>query len=156
VGHAGDVADVLHVVSDVLGGAWRWWVAAHELGEHRCHGGVVAHVDPAAARDAQRRQVPVRDALVDEHPGEGHHAHPAVAGEPAQDLIGHVAGDVADRAGRAVAEDHRRGADVQRLMHHRGPVRIDATLLAALTERAERDHVSRSEAIRATIRSCVA
>ena len=36
------------------------------------------------------------------------------------------------------------------------PVRIDATLLAALTERAERDHVSRSEAIRAAIRSYVA
>jgi metal-responsive CopG/Arc/MetJ family transcriptional regulator len=35
-------------------------------------------------------------------------------------------------------------------------VRIDATLLAALTERAERDHVSRSEAIRAAIRSYVA
>ena len=36
------------------------------------------------------------------------------------------------------------------------PVRIDATLLAALTERAEHDHVSRSEAIRAAIRSYVA
>ena len=36
------------------------------------------------------------------------------------------------------------------------PVRIDATLLAELTERAERDHVSRSEAIRAAIRSYVA
>jgi hypothetical protein len=36
------------------------------------------------------------------------------------------------------------------------PVRIDATLLAALAERAERDHVSRSEAIRAAIRAYVA
>ncbi len=35
-------------------------------------------------------------------------------------------------------------------------MRIDATLLAAQTERAERDHVSRSEAIRAAIRSSVA
>jgi predicted HicB family RNase H-like nuclease len=35
------------------------------------------------------------------------------------------------------------------------PVRIDATLLAALTDRAERDHVSRSEVIRAAIRSYV-
>ena len=34
--------------------------------------------------------------------------------------------------------------------------RIDGILLAALTERAERDHVSRSEAIRAAIRSYVA
>ncbi|MEP7036577.1 MAG: ribbon-helix-helix domain-containing protein [Actinomycetota bacterium] len=32
-------------------------------------------------------------------------------------------------------------------------VRIDKTLLAALTERAERDHLSRSEAIRAAIRA---
>jgi len=36
------------------------------------------------------------------------------------------------------------------------PVRIDIALLAALTERAERDHVSRSEVIRAAIRSYVA
>lgn len=36
------------------------------------------------------------------------------------------------------------------------PVRIDAALLAALTERAERDHISRSEAIRSAIRSYVA
>ncbi|HEY8717259.1 ribbon-helix-helix protein, CopG family [Pengzhenrongella sp.] len=33
------------------------------------------------------------------------------------------------------------------------PVRIDANLLAALTARAEREHVSRSEAIRAAIRA---
>lgn len=36
------------------------------------------------------------------------------------------------------------------------PVRIDSTLLAALTQRAERDHVSGSEAIRAAIRYHVA
>ncbi|MGV1003227.1 MAG: ribbon-helix-helix domain-containing protein [Candidatus Nanopelagicales bacterium] len=36
------------------------------------------------------------------------------------------------------------------------PVRIDGTLMAALTERADRDQVSRSEAIRAAIRSYVA
>lgn len=36
------------------------------------------------------------------------------------------------------------------------PVRIDDTLLGALVERAERDHVSRSEAIRAAIRAYVA
>ena len=35
------------------------------------------------------------------------------------------------------------------------PVRLDATLLAALVERAERDHVSRSETIRAAIRAYV-
>lgn len=65
------------------------------------------------------------------------------------------------------AEEAERGYDVEQL-RKRGrkpigdgpaqvvPVRIDATLLAALTERAERDHVSRSEAIRAAIRSYVA
>lgn len=33
------------------------------------------------------------------------------------------------------------------------PVRMDATLLAALAERAEREHLSRSEAIRAAVRA---
>lgn len=36
------------------------------------------------------------------------------------------------------------------------PVRIDETLLTALNERAEQDHVSRSELIRAAIRAYVA
>ena len=36
------------------------------------------------------------------------------------------------------------------------PVRIDDDLLAALTERADHDHVTRSEAIRAAIRADVA
>lgn len=65
------------------------------------------------------------------------------------------------------ADEAERGYDVKQL-RRRGrqpmgegparvvPVRIDDTLLAALTERAERDHVSRSEAIRAAIRSYVA
>ena len=65
------------------------------------------------------------------------------------------------------ADEAERGYDVEQL-RRRGrkpigdgpgqvvPVRIDATLLAALSERAERDHVSRSEAIRAAIRSYVA
>jgi hypothetical protein len=65
------------------------------------------------------------------------------------------------------ADEAERGYDVEQL-RKRGrkpigdgpaqvvPVRIDATLLAALSERAERDHVSRSEAIRAAIRSYVA
>ena len=35
------------------------------------------------------------------------------------------------------------------------PVRIDPTLLDALNERAEREHVSRSEVIRAAIRAWV-
>ena len=65
------------------------------------------------------------------------------------------------------ADEAERGYDVDRLRkrgrkpngHGPGqvvPVRIDATLLAALAERAERDHVSRPEAIRAAIRAYVA
>ena len=65
------------------------------------------------------------------------------------------------------SDEAERGYDVEQL-RRRGrrpvgdgpgqvvPVRIDAKLLAALTDRAERDHVSRSEAIRAAIRSYVA
>lgn len=65
------------------------------------------------------------------------------------------------------ADEAEQGYDVERL-RKRGrrpagdgpgqvvPVRIDETLLAALSERADRDHVSRSEAIRAAIRAYVA
>ena len=64
------------------------------------------------------------------------------------------------------AEEAERGYDLKRL-RKRGrkplgdgpgqvvPVRIDETLLAALTERAEHDHVSRSELIRAAIREYI-
>ena len=67
----------------------------------------------------------------------------------------------------AWADEAERGYDVAQL-RKRGrrpagdgpgqvvPVRLDATLLAALAERAERDHVSRSETIRAAIRAYVA
>lgn len=66
----------------------------------------------------------------------------------------------------AWADEAERGYDVDQL-RKRGrrpvgdgpgqvvPVRIDETLLSALTERAEKDHVSRSEAIRAAIRAYV-
>lgn len=65
------------------------------------------------------------------------------------------------------ADEAERGYDVNRL-RKRGrkpigdgpaqvvPVRIDETLLPALTERADHDQVSRSEAIRAAIRAYVA
>jgi hypothetical protein len=65
------------------------------------------------------------------------------------------------------ADEAERGYDVDRL-RKRGrkpigdgpgqvvPVRIDESLLAALAERADREHVSRSEAIRAAIRAYVA
>lgn len=64
------------------------------------------------------------------------------------------------------ADEAERGYDLGRL-RKRGrrplgdgpaqvvPVRIDDALLAAVVERAERDHVSRSEAIRAAIRAYV-
>lgn len=67
----------------------------------------------------------------------------------------------------AWADEAERGYDVEQL-RKRGrkpagdgpgqvvPVRIDATLLAAITERAEHDHVSRSELIRAALRAYVA
>lgn len=65
------------------------------------------------------------------------------------------------------ADEAEEGYDVDRL-RKRGrksigdgpgqvvPVRMDETLLAALNEKAEHDHVSRSELIRAAIRACVA
>ena len=65
------------------------------------------------------------------------------------------------------ADEAERGYEVDRL-RKRGrkplgdgpaqvvPVRLDDALLAAVAERAERDHVSRSEAIRAAIRAYVA
>jgi hypothetical protein len=65
------------------------------------------------------------------------------------------------------ADEAERGYDIERL-RRRGrkplgdgpaqvvPVRIDQALLTALAERAERDQVSRSEAIRAAIRAYVA
>lgn len=65
------------------------------------------------------------------------------------------------------ADEAERGYDVEQL-RKRGrkpagdgpgqvvPVRIDETLLTALADRAEHDHVSRSEAIRAAIRAYVA
>ena len=65
------------------------------------------------------------------------------------------------------ADEAERGYEVEQL-HRRGrkpigdgpaqvvPVRLDDTMLAAVDERAERDHVTRSEAIRAAIRAYVA
>ena len=75
--------------------------------------------------------------------------------------------DVSEQDITAWADEAERGYDVEQL-RRRGrkpigdgpaqvvPVRIDGDLLAALTQRAERDHVSRSEAIRAAIRDYVA
>ncbi|MDQ6525183.1 ribbon-helix-helix domain-containing protein [Nocardioides sp. LHD-245] len=74
---------------------------------------------------------------------------------------------VTDQDVQEWADEAERGYDVDRL-RKRGrrpvgdgpgqvvPVRIDETLLSALSERAEKDHVSRSEAIRAAIRAYVA
>lgn len=64
------------------------------------------------------------------------------------------------------ADEAERGSDVERLKRGRKPlgdgpaqvvpVRLDEALLAAVVERAERDAVTRSEAIRAAIRAYVA
>lgn len=74
---------------------------------------------------------------------------------------------VTEQAIQEWADEAERGYDVEKL-RKRGrkpvgdgpgqvvPVRIDETLLAALANRAEHDHVSRSEAIRAAIRAYVA
>ena len=65
------------------------------------------------------------------------------------------------------ADEAERGSDVEQL-GKRGrkpmgdgparvvPVRVDDTLLSALDQRAEHDHLSRSELIRAAIRAYVA
>lgn len=65
------------------------------------------------------------------------------------------------------ADEAERGYDVEKL-RKRGrkpmgdgparvvPVRVDDTLLSALDQRAEHDHMSRSEVIRAAIRAYVA
>lgn len=74
---------------------------------------------------------------------------------------------VTDEMIREWADEAERGYDVSQL-RKRGrkpmgdgparvvPVRVDDTLLSALDQRAEHDHVSRSELIRAAIRAYVA
>ena len=67
--------------------------------------------------------------------------------------------DWADEAERGYDVDQLRKRGRKPLGHGPAqvvPVRIDEALLAAVVERAERDHVSRSEAIRAAIRAYVA
>lgn len=68
---------------------------------------------------------------------------------------------------QAWADEAERGYDVEQL-RRRGrkpvgdgpakvvPVRLDDTMLAAVDERAAREHITRSEAIRAAIRAYVA
>ncbi|KGN29415.1 CopG family transcripitonal regulator [Knoellia sinensis KCTC 19936] len=74
---------------------------------------------------------------------------------------------VTDETIQEWADEAERGYDVSQL-RKRGrkpmgdgparvvPVRVDDTLLSALDQRAEHDHVSRSELIRAAIRAYVA
>lgn len=74
---------------------------------------------------------------------------------------------VTDEMIKEWADEAERGYDVSQL-RKRGrkpmrdgparvvPVRVDDTLLSALDQRAEHDHVSRSELIRAAIRAYVA
>lgn len=75
--------------------------------------------------------VPVTDALIDSWSKE------AEAGYPVERLRKRGRKPVGDGPAEVV------------------PVRMDKSLLDALTARAERDHVSRSEAIRAAVRDWV-
>jgi uncharacterized protein (DUF4415 family) len=75
--------------------------------------------------------VPVTDALIDSWSEE------AEAGYPVERLRKRGRKPVGDGPAEVV------------------PVRMDKSLLDALTARAERDHVSRSEAIRAAVRDWV-
>lgn len=67
--------------------------------------------------------------------------------------------DWADEAERGYDVEHLRKRGRKPLGDGPGqvvPVRIDETLLAALSKRAESEHLSRSEVIRAAIRAYVA
>jgi hypothetical protein len=75
--------------------------------------------------------VPVTDVLIDSWSEE------AEAGYPVERLLKRGRKPVGDGPAEVV------------------PVRMDKSLLDALTARAERDHVSRSEAIRAAVRDWV-
>ena len=55
--------------------------------------------------------------LRDEARHERHHHHAAGPAHLLEDVVGHVAGDVGDRAGRGVGEHHRRIAHLDRLPH---------------------------------------
>ena len=68
-------------------------------------------------RAASTSSRPDRTLRADEVRHEGDHADPAVVGQPGQYVVGNVARMVADGAGRGVAEDHRSGADVERVSH---------------------------------------
>lgn len=73
--------------------------------------------------------VPVTDAMIEAWAGE------AEAGHPVEQLRKRGRRPVGDGPGSVV------------------PVRMDAALLEALAKRAEKEHVSRSEAIRAAVRA---
>lgn len=74
---------------------------------------------------------------------------------------------VTDKQIQEWADEAERGYDVEQLRRSGRkpigdgparvvPVRLDDSMLAAVDERAQRDHVTRSEAIRAAIRAYVA
>ena len=87
--------------------------------------------------------------LRDEARHERHHHHAAGPAHLLEDVVGHVAGDVGDGAGRGVREQHRRIAHLDRLPHrvgrdvaevdqHAEPVHLAHHVLAEVGEAAVR------------------
>ena len=75
---------------------------------------------PSAAAAATISRCAVGAGGVHELRHEGHHADAAARGHLLEHVVGRVARAVGDRAGRAVAEDHRRLADLERGAHRVG------------------------------------
>ena len=98
--------------------------------------------------------VPAPHRLRGEGGDKGHHHHPAVLGQQAEDVVRHVARMVVQGAGRGVGEDHRRRRDGDRLPHrlgrhvrevdqHAEPVHLAHHLLAEAGETAVLGRVGR-------------
>ena len=77
----------------------------------------VPGVDPGLLRRGLDLERPGAGGRADEERHEGDHADAAVAGQSGQHVVRHVARMITDRPGRGVAEDHRRGGGVQRVVH---------------------------------------
>ncbi len=113
----GHLTGVLAVCDDVVNGGHR---PAHPAAPRLEEGGVcrgVVRVDALGRCGFARLQVPVTDALGDEARDERHHAQAAVVPQALEHVVGHVAGVVAQGAGRGVGEHRRRLRDVEGVAH---------------------------------------
>ncbi|GAA1605009.1 hypothetical protein GCM10009828_034970 [Actinoplanes couchii] len=122
----GHLPDVFDVVGDVF------------HGHRRDRAGAVPFPGPALRRQERRH--------------ERHHAHPAVAGQPGQHVVRHVARVAADRPRRRMTEDHRGAGgvqggthsgvgDVRQVDEHADPVHLGHHLAAEVAEPADPGHV---------------